>query len=283
MTSEYFMSKKGKFIEVSSESRTHAFYSSTDFYKKVEIPFVTVSIPCYKSRGLLRKAVKYVLRQDYPRFELIVVSDADPDDTVSEIQKVQNSKLKIVKLNENVGRYAIDHKVITELSCSDYWVPVDSDDWCAENFLSTLVKLAIKSNPDVVFSAQKVYTNGRSKIYRVKQWDGTGRLQWMAHQAALWKRDFLLEMNLTNPNFRIGWDSIVTSVPWVVGNVEINQNPLYHRVRRINSLTGSKETGFGSDHRNRVKAYLVELWEDIVKNKNNKEEIKNLLLRSRHA
>jgi len=168
----------------------------------VKSPSVTISIPCYKTKGLLRKAVKLVLKQDYSQFEVLVICDNDPDLT-DEIKDFKDSRLKVIDLEKNIGRYAIDHLVVTELSNSEYWIPVDSDDWCSPKYISNLVKLANKTNPDVVFSAQKVYTHGRPKTYRVKQWDGTDRLQWLAHMSALWKRTYLLEMNLTNPNFRV--------------------------------------------------------------------------------
>ena len=248
----------------------------------MKLPSVTVSIPCYKTKGLLRKVVKLVLRQDYSQFEVLVICDNDPGLT-DEIRDFKDPRLKVIDLEKNIGRYAIDHLVVTELSNSEYWIPVDSDDWCSPKYISNLVKLANKTNPDVVFSAQKVYTHGRSRLHRVKQWDGTDRLQWLAHMSALWKRAYLLEMNLTNPNFRVGWDSIVTSVPWLTGKIEVNQNPLYHRVRRNNSLTGSKETGFKSEYRERVKTYLIKLWADLVKYKEDVDMIKQLLLRSRHA
>lgn len=282
MTS-YFMNNKGLFRSVKECSNTYEKFKESSLYKKVDIPFVTVSIPVYKSKGLLRKAVKYVLRQTYPKFELLVVSDADPDDSINEIRSINDSRLKIIKLEENIGRYAIDHLVVNELSNADYWVPVDSDDWCAENYLTTLVhRLLKKPDSDVIFAAQYVQINYSKRVQRVKEWNGTDELIWHAHMSALWRREFLIEYNLTNPNFRIAWDTIITSVPWLVGNVDYTQSAMYYRVRRSGSLTSSKDTGFGTEARKRVRDHIEQLWFEIVRNKDNKEKIKQILKRSRY-
>ena len=280
---KYFRTKKGVFVYAEENTKLCKQFIESSLYQEVDIPFITVSVPVYKSKGLLKRAVKYILRQTYPHFELIVVSDADPDKSIKEIRQIEDSRLKIIELEENIGRYAVDHLVVTELANGTHWVPVDSDDWCAENYLSSLVNI-LRSKPesDVVFAAQYIQENYRKRKQRVRNWDGTDTLIWHAHMSALWRRDFVVEMNLTNPNFRIGWDSIVTSVPWIVGNVEYTQSAFYHRVKRHNSLTSNKETCFGSEHRNRVKMYITQLWKEIVKNKNDVQKIKQILNRSRY-
>lgn len=281
MTS-YFMNK-GVFKSAEENTETYKQFVESSLYKKVDIPFITVSIPVYKSKGLLRIAVKYILRQTYPKFELLVVSDADPDNSINEIRDLNDSRLKIIELEENIGRYAIDHLVVNDLSNADYWVPVDSDDWCSENYLTTLVhRLLKKPDSDVIFAAQYVQINYSKRVQRIKEWNGTDELIWHAHMSALWRREFLIEYNLTNPNFRIAWDSIITSVPWLVGNVDYTQSAMYYRVKRSDSLTSAKETCFGSDCRNRAKAYLIELWKELVYNKDDKEKIKQILKRSRN-
>lgn len=242
---------------------------------------ITISIPVYRSKGLLVRIVKNILHQTYKNFELIVVSDNDPDRSVDEIRSIKDLRLKIIELDKNVGRYAIDHFVVTQIAKGEYWIPVDSDDWCEKNFLSILIR-SLNENTDVVFAAQYKEIGYSKKVEIVKEWDGTDNLKWHAHMAGLWRLDFVLEMNLTNPNFRVGWDSIMTSVPWLVGNVEYIQTPAYHRVSRHNSLTRSKSTGFRSAYRKKVKTYLIKLWKELVQNKDNVEEIKNILLRSRY-
>lgn len=260
----------------------HALKSDTQQFKEIKLPNITVSIPCYKSKGYLRKAVDSILNQTYPNFELLVISDNDPDNTIVEIKDIENSKLKIIELKENIGRYAIDHMVVTELSKNDWWVPFDSDDWCTPNFLYTLMNQVVNKNKtDVVFSPPTIH-NSNISVRPIKKWNRTTRFIFHAHMvSALWNREFLVNMHLTNPNFRIGWDSIMTAVPWIFEKVKTVNTSLYHVEKRKNSLTCAEETCFGSPQRLKVRKYLEEIWKQIVLNKNRKDKIIQLLKYSR--
>jgi len=47
------------------------------------VPLVSVIIPCYKQAQYLPETVESVLKQTYPRVEVVVVNDGSPDDTES--------------------------------------------------------------------------------------------------------------------------------------------------------------------------------------------------------
>lgn len=281
MSFSYFMLKKGVFCKVQTNSDMYIKMKKNNAIE-VSLPSVTVSIPVYKTKNLVKRAVTSILRQTYPNFNLIVVSDADPDDSVEKIRGIRDDRLKIVELKKNIGRYSIDHLVVNCMTTSDFWVPVDSDDWCEETFLSKMVMKQLEfPMSDVIFAGQTSHSGYAKKRTHVKQWDGSSNLVWHAHMSALWRREFVIESNLTNPNFRIGWDSMMTSAPWLLGVVNVLNEHLYHRVKRSSSLTSSVETGFGSDLRNRVKTYITALWKEMVEAQDI-EKVKQILLRSRN-
>lgn len=228
---------------------------------RVDEPFVSVTIAAYQCGDLLKRAVKSVIAQSYENFELIVVSDGDCDQ-LSALDGIEDKRLHAVCLDENIGRYAVDHKAVSELAKGEYWAPVDADDWVEPNWLRALINRS--SGMDVVFGAQAVHGVKGARQEGVKRWNGTNEFKFHAHMSGLWRRDFVIENNLTNPAFRVGWDSVMTAVPWVVGKVGIQPKPLYHRVKRDGSLTMCDETGMLSDYRKACSDKFKDIWSQIV-------------------
>lgn len=255
--------KRGRVLYAVEGSELDKTMSDHPVANRVDEPFVSVSIAAYKCGDLLARAVKSVLAQSYDNFELIVVSDGDKDG-LSALDGVVDNRLRKVLLPENIGRYAVDHKIVTELAKGEYWAPVDADDWVEPNWLRSMINRS--SGCDVVFAAQTVHGLGRTRNEAVRRWNGSNQFVWHAHLSGLWKREFVLKNNLTNPAFRVGWDSVMTSVPWVVGKVGVEGRPLYHRVKRDGSLTLSEDTGMRSEYRAKCRDRFEKIWSEIVSN-----------------
>jgi hypothetical protein len=217
---------------------------------------------------------------------ILVVSDGDLDSfkTIKDDIDCKDDRIIYLRSKKNIGRYAIDHllcnHILPVFGCK-YWAPLDSDDMADPNWLLELLSKSKQGDYDLVLSDQTVSSPGRSKIEHARYWDGTVDRSWHGHIAGLWKLSFVLENNLTNPNYRIGWDSIMTSAPFVLGKVEIVRKPLYTRIKTPNSLTQSRVTGQGSLLRRTVQLKIGNLWSEIVHNKNNPDFIRYLLRQER--
>ncbi len=93
------------------------------------MPKVSVIIPSYNRRPMLKEAVDSVLAQDFEDFELIVVDDGSTDGTTDEI-KAYGGRVKLFRHPENRGVSAgrnsgIVHargKYIGFLDSDDLWV-----------------------------------------------------------------------------------------------------------------------------------------------------------------
>lgn len=59
-------------------------------------PLVSVIIPTYNRRELVKEAVQSVLDQDYTRIEVIIVDDGSTDGTEREISRVFNSRTHVI-------------------------------------------------------------------------------------------------------------------------------------------------------------------------------------------
>jgi glycosyltransferase involved in cell wall biosynthesis len=246
----------------------------------MSVPTVHVTIPTFNTPPpLLRRAVESVLTQTHEDLVLYVMNDGgDIDMMYDAINDINDPRHVVLDSPKNRGRYACDHSAVASISVLDpgqLWAPLDSDDWAEPVWLELLLEGRDFMDADVVFCDHRIHRPGRriSAIEHVKPWDGTDRLGWHAHLSGLWSVDFITQWRLTNPGWRIAWDTIMTSVPWVVGNVAQVSLPLVNRTIRPNSLTTAPATRFGSSARNKARRRCEQVWAEVVANPDQTPEI----------
>lgn len=251
--------------------------------QQIDSPLVCVSIATYNAKKRVNKAIQSVLNQTFKNFILFVLFDGQLQKDIQYLDDFNDSRLHFIDIPKNIGRYAVDHlfltKIVPMFSSLKYWAPHDADDMAEKDWLQKLVTCMQIKKPNLILTDQKVIGK-RTIIELAKTWDKTDTFAWHGHLSGLWDISFLLENNLTNYNYRIGWDSIMTSVPFLLGNVEIIHSPLYTRIKTPNSLTKSKETGQGSPLRKKVQSHLRNVWKELVSCEN-KREIQSILRRER--
>ena len=71
--------------------------------RKMENILVTIGIPCYNVGRFIALSIKSVLAQTYTNFELIITDDGSTDNTVDEIRKFNDSRIKLIVDGENHG------------------------------------------------------------------------------------------------------------------------------------------------------------------------------------
>lgn len=232
-------------------------------------PLVTVSMPYHGCPDVVRRAVESILGQSFTDFVLIVVNDADTDTPPwSQLDDIDDPRLIRFELDENRGRYYAD--AVTLAACNtEWWAPHDADDWSEPNRLQRLLDMS--TSMDVVLGAQIVHgiTARRQELEQVQRWDGSRRLRHHAHMAGLWRTEWLRSVGGPHPGYRVGYDTVMTGLPWLAGRVAILKEPLYHRCRRNGSLTTAAATTFGSTTRIQAIASLTTLWSAAIDGRNN--------------
>lgn len=91
---------------------------------------VSVVMPVYNVEKYITQAVESVLNQTFSDFELIIVDDQSPDNSIQLCKKYQDSRIRIIH-QENLGlsgarNTGIHHakgKYIALLDADDYWAP----------------------------------------------------------------------------------------------------------------------------------------------------------------
>src|ERR1039457_2661333 len=100
-------------------------------------PSVAVTIVTYNSAKYIRGCLEYVLSQDYPRTQVIVVDNASADNTPLELQAFQN-RITVVRNDHNAGFAGGQNQAIA--ACQADWIlTLNPDVRLTSGFISKLV------------------------------------------------------------------------------------------------------------------------------------------------
>ncbi len=114
-------------------------------------PFVSVLMPVCNGARYLREAIRSVLEQDYPSFELVVVDDASDDETPRILAQVaaDDRRVKVVTNVERGGRYSTRNRAFSAARPDSEFVAVmDADDVCERHRLKRQVEY-LEAHPGV--------------------------------------------------------------------------------------------------------------------------------------
>lgn len=93
----------------------------------VDKELISIILPVYNREKFIAESIQSILYQTYQNFELIIVDDASTDDTVSIINKFEDSRIKFFQLKQNKG---VSHALNLgfENAKGEYLARQDSDD-----------------------------------------------------------------------------------------------------------------------------------------------------------
>ena len=77
---------------------------------------VSVIIPVHNSSKHIKECIDSVINQTYKNIEIIVVDDASEDNSAKIIKSINDSRIKIIELKQNVGAATARNKGIEEAS-----------------------------------------------------------------------------------------------------------------------------------------------------------------------
>lgn len=109
-------------------------------------PRVSVIIPTYKRAGLVLSAVRSVLDQSAPPYEIVVVNDGSPDDTHERLKPLADAGSIRYFSQENAGQSTARNRGFA-VSSGEYVAFLDDDDLFASGKLAWQVE-ALRSDPN---------------------------------------------------------------------------------------------------------------------------------------
>lgn len=127
-------------------------------------PLVTIGIPCYNVGKFISLSIKSVLMQTYTNFELIITDDGSTDNTIDEIRKFKDSRIKLIVDGENHGiSYRLNQQI--DMAKGYIFIRMDSDDIMFPNRVEEQVKyLQENPNVDVVGTGAVIIDNDNNII-----------------------------------------------------------------------------------------------------------------------
>lgn len=135
---------------------------------ETKLPSVSIIIPIYNVEKYLERCLNSIENQTFRDFEVIMVDDGSSDSSGKIAQDFANRDSRfMLYTNENLGtsetrNFAIRH------SSGKYISFIDSDDYIAPNFLSTLYSAAKNSDADVAMCGFSVYYEQNKKVKPMK-------------------------------------------------------------------------------------------------------------------
>lgn len=130
------------------------------------LPLISIIVPNYNHSAFLKDRLESVFNQTYPNVEVILLDDRSTDNSRELLLKYKNNfKTSHCIFNEtNSGNTFKQWNKGISLAKGDYIWIAESDDYCDENFLESLMVPFIK-DPEVVLTyCQSHRVNSENKI-----------------------------------------------------------------------------------------------------------------------
>lgn len=135
--------------------------------------FVSIIMSAYNAEKYILEAIKSILTQTYPHFELIIINDGSKDNTLEIIKKHQLQDQRIIiDDHENMGVARSVNHVVENLAKFEIIARVDADDVMLPHRLERQIKF-LEDNPEVTMTSGYCHLiNEHGKIIGIQKLPG---------------------------------------------------------------------------------------------------------------
>ena len=110
----------------------------------------SIIVPIYNVEKYLPQCIDSILNQDYKDFELILVNDGSPDDSLSVCRQYAEKDKRVRIINKPNGGSTSSRKAGAKIAKGEYVICVDSDDYVEQGYFSCVARSLDEFNPDIV-------------------------------------------------------------------------------------------------------------------------------------
>lgn len=152
---------------------------------------VTVVIPCYNHRKFIAAAVESVIRQSYPRIQLVVIDDGSTDGSAALLEDLAARHGFELLIQANAGVCRALNRAIRECARGRYIALLGSDDvWSTEKIALQVARLRADGGAEVCFAQALAFehepADARGAPFPGSPWEGSviGRVVLRQHVPA---------------------------------------------------------------------------------------------------
>jgi glycosyltransferase involved in cell wall biosynthesis len=229
--------------------------------KRGDGALVTVLVAHRACYGTLERAVTSVLEQTLQPVRVVVVDDHSPDAerVRAAVGRLADSRVRAFATSRNVGQFRIYSRLLPALE-SPLVAFQDADDWSLTHRLERLADEMERHGYDMVGShVARVLPTGEALPTLTPPADVNRALARRCRGGVVFgattmcRTDFLARLRGFDGRAKFGGDTELVYRAVFAGSVGNVPEPLYVATVRSDSLTLSRETGFGSPARRRYR------------------------------
>ena len=123
-------------------------------------PYFSIIIPVYKVEQYIRQCIDSIILQDFQDYELILVDDSSPDNSLLICREYEKEYANIKVLNQPNGGPAKARNNALQQVNGKYVMFIDSDDWIEQGTLRILYEETQDGCPLVYYGFRTYFGNG---------------------------------------------------------------------------------------------------------------------------
>lgn len=183
-------------------------------------PSVSFIIPVYNGESCIAQAVSSALSQNYENFDVLVVNDGSKDRTLEVLNSINDSRLKVLNLEENQGRSQA-RNIGVQNSSADYIAFLDADDQIRSDKLQLQINYMLNNQLDICGSwGCAIFSNKNKILFKHPVEDSVIKSRIIKshtfiHSSIIMRRNLFLESGGydLNLNFSEDYDLFLRLVP----------------------------------------------------------------------
>lgn len=115
------------------------------------MPEVSIITPVFNSSKFLEETIASVLNQTFTDWEWMITDDKSTDNSVEIIQKIKDSRIKLILSDKNGGAGHARNLSLKQAS-GRFITFLDADDFWEPNFLEEMISFMKKENTELAYS-----------------------------------------------------------------------------------------------------------------------------------